>query len=80
MSWRCFLLPVAVTYLSPATAFTGGYGWGQSPPEWKGSQPQVVASPARLLSKLYLDVLQEAVDIPHKKQSKCSPGEEDKER
>lgn len=48
--------------------------------KWKGSQPQVVASLASPLSKLYLDVLEEVVDIPHEKQSKSSSGEEQKER
>lgn len=80
MSWRCFILPAAVTYLSPTTSFTGGFTWGQSSLKWKGSQPQVVTSLASPLSKLYLDVLEEVVDITHEKQSKSSPGEEQKER
>lgn len=69
-----------MTYLSPTTSFTGGYRWGQTSLERKGSQPQVVASQANLLSKLYLDVLEEVVDVPHEKQSRSSPGEEEKER
>lgn len=40
----------------------------------------MVASLASLLSKLSLDVLEAVADVAHEKESRKSPGEEEKER